>query len=350
MRAEQDSKARQIKKFTRLHKKQHPITKNEKETVINLSDQTLDDAVSSLLQKCLNFAMTPRPTPIEDILTGVEKAILSLPAEKAEEARQETVRILKNSSRPRDNLKRTERAALKTINDNVNLTILPADKGNATVVLNTSDYKLKISSLLQDPAYRKLTKDPTDSIERKTTALLKKSSLTEETRRQMGPAGSRPPRLYGLPKMHKEVVSLRPIVSNIGAPTYQLSKHLSGFLNQHTGKTAHHVKNSFHFTSILQSLKIKPGDLMVGFDVVSLFTKVPVEESLTLLSQHVNKDILALYKHANIHLLLCRRPVPRTNRRCRHGLSTLSSHRQLLHGRLRDESYRKSHTQARLLL
>ena len=60
-----------------------------------------------------------------------------------------------------------ERAALKTLKDNVNLTILPADKGNATVVLNTSDYKQKISSFLQDPAYRKVTKDPTDSIERK---------------------------------------------------------------------------------------------------------------------------------------------------------------------------------------
>ena len=63
--------------------------------VINLSDQILDDAVSSLLQKGLNFAVTPQSAPIEDILTGVEKAILSLPVEKAEEARQETVRILK---------------------------------------------------------------------------------------------------------------------------------------------------------------------------------------------------------------------------------------------------------------
>jgi len=88
-----------------------------------------------------------------------------------------------------------------------------------------SENKQKISSLLQDPAYRKLTKDPTGSIERKTMALLKKSSLTEETCQQLGPAGSRPPRLYGLPKIHKEVVPLRPIVSNIGAPTYQLSKH-----------------------------------------------------------------------------------------------------------------------------
>jgi len=92
--------------------------------------------------------------------------------------------------------------------------------------------------------------------------------------------------MYGLPKIHKEGIPLRPNVSNIGAPTYQLSKHLSGLIGQLTGKSAHHVKNSFHFNEILKTLKIKPGDLMVSFDVVSLFTKVPVEESLMLLSQH----------------------------------------------------------------
>jgi len=136
-------------------------------------------------------------------------------------------------------------------------------------------------------------------------ALLKKSSITEETRRQLCPARSRPPTLYGLPKIHKEGIPLRPIVSNIGAPTYQLSKHLSGLPNQYTGKTAHHVKNSFHFIRILESLKIKLGDLMVSFDVVSVFTSGPVEESLTLLSQHFNKDILALYKHVLTSTYFC---------------------------------------------
>ena len=305
MHVGENSKARQVKKFARLHTKQHPTTKTIKETVINLSDQKLDDAVYSLLQKGLNFAVTPRSTPIEDTLAGVEKAVLSLPVEMAEEARQETVRIIKSAPPPRDNLTKTERAALKTLKENKNLTILPADKGNATVVLNTSDYKLKISSLLEDPAYRKLTKDPTDAIERKTTLLLKKASLTEEIRRRLSPAGSRPPRLYGLPKIHKDGVPLRPIVSNIGAPTYQLAKHLSGLLNQLTGRTAHHVKNSFHFIEILESLQIKPGDLMVSFDVVSLFTKVPVEESLTLLKQHFNNEILALYKHVLTSTYFC---------------------------------------------
>jgi hypothetical protein len=274
----EDSKARQLKKFARLYNKQHPTTNTTRETVMNLSDQKLDGAMSSLLQKGLNFAVTQRSTPIEDILAGVEKAVLSLPAEMAEEARQETVRIIKYSSRPRDNLRKSERAALKSLKENVNLTILPADKGNATVVLNTTDYKHTISSLIEEPAYRKLTKEPTEAIERKTIRLLNKASLTDSTRRQLCPAGSRPPTLYGLPKIHKQGVPLRPIASNIGAPTYQLSKHLSGLLKHLIGKSTHHVKNSFHFIEILKSLQTKPGDIMVCFDVVSLFTKVPVKE------------------------------------------------------------------------
>jgi hypothetical protein len=83
----------------------------------------------------------------------------------AEEARQETVRIINSSSRHRDNITRVEREALRNLKNNTDLTILPADKGNATVILNTVDYKQKIISLLEDPSYRRLTRDPTDSTE-----------------------------------------------------------------------------------------------------------------------------------------------------------------------------------------
>ena len=44
---------------------------------------------------------------------------------------------------------------------------------------------------------------------------------------------------------------------------------------------------------------------MVSFDVVSLFTKVPVEESLTLLSQHFDKEIMSLYKHVLTSIYFC---------------------------------------------
>jgi hypothetical protein len=36
---------------------------------------------------------------------------------------------------------------------------------------------------------------------------------------------------------------------------------------------------------------------MVSFDVVSLFTRVHIVESLNLLSQHFSEDILALFRH-----------------------------------------------------
>jgi len=76
-----------------------------------------------------------------------------------------TVRIIESSSRPEFNLRKTDRAALKTLKKNRKLTILPADKGNPTVVLNTLDYKHRTSSLQEDPIYGILAKDPTDAIE-----------------------------------------------------------------------------------------------------------------------------------------------------------------------------------------
>jgi hypothetical protein len=92
-RVGEESKGRQLRRFARPHKTQHPNIKTSKETVMNHSGQTLDDGVSSLVQKVLNYAVTPRTITTEKIFVGVEKAVQSLPVEMAEEARQDTVRI-----------------------------------------------------------------------------------------------------------------------------------------------------------------------------------------------------------------------------------------------------------------
>jgi hypothetical protein len=94
------------------------------------------------------------------------------------------------------------------------------------VVLNTVEYNQKTGALLEDAVYRRLTKDPTEVVERK-TILLKKSSLAEEVCKRLRPAGTRLPRIYGFSKIIKRESLLRPIVSNIGAPTHQLSKYLA---------------------------------------------------------------------------------------------------------------------------
>ena len=55
------------------------------------------------------------------------------------------------------------------------------------------------------------------------------------------------------------------------------------------------MKNSFQFTQILDAIRIQPQELMVSFDIVSLFTNVPIVDSLEWLSVHVNNDILDLF-------------------------------------------------------
>jgi hypothetical protein len=73
-------------------------------------------------------------------LCGVEKAIGALPEETAEEIRQEIVKILKGSRKPKDNLTGAERRELRALKTNEALTVLPADKVNTDVILDTSDY------------------------------------------------------------------------------------------------------------------------------------------------------------------------------------------------------------------
>lgn len=52
------------------------------------------------------------------------------------------------------------------------------------------------------------------------------------------------PKFYGLPKIHKKEVPLRPIVSSIGSITYEAAKYLTEVIGPRVGKTEHHVKNS----------------------------------------------------------------------------------------------------------
>jgi hypothetical protein len=121
--------------------------------------------------------------------------------------------------------------------------VLPAAKGHVTVVLNTNCSQ-KIVALLGAPLYRKLPKDPTESVEQQTTFLLKNLSHSEEVIQQLWTQGSRPLRLYGPPKIHKEEVPFGPILSTIWVPIYHLAQHLASLLSGYLGNSPHHVKNS----------------------------------------------------------------------------------------------------------
>ena len=110
--------------------------------------------------------------------------------------------------------------------------MLPADKGRATVVLDRVHYDRKLREMLDDQkTYKKLKKDPAPALEcrmnSRLLALRRQNILPKELYERLRSSGGRTPLLYGLPKVHKTGVPLRPIVSFVNSPTYHLSKYLS---------------------------------------------------------------------------------------------------------------------------
>ena len=65
------------------------------------------------------------------------------------------------------------------------------------------------------------------------------------------------PLLYGLPEVHKADVPLRPIVSFVCSPTYELSKFLAGLLTPLVGLTSSHVRNSRAFVEFMRSQTVQ---------------------------------------------------------------------------------------------
>ena len=121
----------------------HQVDKSK--WVINLSSRSLSDAEVSLLQKGLNFAVTPTSIPATETVAKVESAIRPLDAEQADTVRRNVNSILQKAKPPEPNITREMKQALKGLKEGKNIMILPADKGRASVVLdkNTYDDKLK---------------------------------------------------------------------------------------------------------------------------------------------------------------------------------------------------------------
>ena len=74
-------------------------------------------------------------------------------------------RLAYNHRFQRDNLNKRERVALKRLSNNKDIIIKPADKGGATVILNTGDYITKAMRQLNNEECYKRVEDLTSQHE-----------------------------------------------------------------------------------------------------------------------------------------------------------------------------------------
>ena len=113
------------------------------------------------------------------------------------------------------------------------------------VVMDRKYYIGKATNLLSQPVYRIIDRDPTNKLKAKFITLLRilkrEIGLKDHIYKHMYPMGCTSPRFYGLPKIHKANIPLRPIISSRGSVTYEVAKVLAKILKSLVGKSPHHV-------------------------------------------------------------------------------------------------------------
>ena len=161
--------------------------------------------------------------------------------------------------------------------------------------MDKHNYREKALSLLNNRnTYSILKSDPTAKTQRGLNAkllFLKKSNIiSKATYEKLYSSDGKSPRFYGLPKIHKPEIPLRPIVSFVNSHTYGVSSFLAKILSPVVGNTEYTVKNSCHFAEFVRGKILKADQVLISFDVVSLFTNIPVDLAIKVAIKIVRQD------------------------------------------------------------
>ena len=281
-----------------------------KDLIFNFSSHVLTSSQESLLMKGLNFALPPKILKYEDYLLDFELLFRTVKFNneicKSDEIENFKLGLrnvahtsLKFYNRKRkklENITEEEHRALNELISLDDIIIQKADKGNVIVLLDKSTYIEKMEDILSDTSKftpiqfegeygdlkHILAKE--QEIKKFLRELKEKEVITSDELKKMCPKGSSPGILYGNCKVHKivpegEVPPFRPILSAIGTVSYNLAKYLVPVLSPLTVNNFV-TKDSFTFAEDVR--KQNPDYYMTSFDVDSLFTNIPLDETIDI--------------------------------------------------------------------
>ena len=194
---------------------------------------------------------------------------------------------------------------------NKHILITKPDKGSGVVILNRSEYDKKMVAILSDVTTCKFeclrpvnqfdnTVQNETKLQRRLLQLVKSDDLPKTVYEVIRSTGSQRPRMYGLPKIHKQAAPCRPILSMIGSAQHELAKFLAAFLQPVLELySTNCINDSFSFAEMIQQLKVNSNDsILCSFDICSLFTNVTLAETIeikTLYDDHLPTPVIPKY-------------------------------------------------------
>ena len=282
-------------------KSQHHPTTTQKppQTVHNFSSHALSTEEHTALSYTLDQHIPPNKNP-NAIHTEFERFYQGLVRNTTSITEEEKSRLKTKLRNSCDRYSQTStpyahRKIASSLAKNRSIKIIKQDKGRGVIILNNELYIEKCKSLLSTNQFSKLNKDPTRKTEGRVQRVVRKikADIPSEVYQNIYPTGSSPGKFYGTGKLHKlkpeqnEIhLPLRPIVSNIKTSTYHLAKYLAKLI-QPLGKSAYTITSTEEFVHKWRNKIVPPGHNLISFDVVSLFTNVPLDKTIDIVLRRI---------------------------------------------------------------
>ncbi|XP_058839239.1 uncharacterized protein LOC131694763 [Topomyia yanbarensis] len=275
--------------------------------VINLSSTQPSQAELDLLNKGLNYAAPPSHPPLAETVNNIESAIQYNSFTSKSAIRHDLEHCFPDEVNRRSEEQRSSTDVSNVIRELKARDVVysRADKGNAVVIMDKQDYDRRVLDMISTGPYEECKykngkpKDPLNvMIEEANTVRQKVARLMGEEKfeRRFHVPNPKVPSLYCLPKIHKNPVSMRPISSNICAPTEKMAAWLVDEMKKYPVTHGKSVKNSIDLVEQLKDFEARRGEVLVSFDVTALFPNVPVSDALESLRRHLERNRVLPYQ------------------------------------------------------
>ena len=106
--------------------------------------------------------------------------------------------------------------------------------------------------------------------------------ISEELYKEIRSTGSHLPKLYGLAKVHKTGIPLRPVLSMPGSCYYSLSKKVADWISVIPESAIR--SSTAQIVSDISNITLDSDEILTSFDVTALYTNVPVEDAILLVA------------------------------------------------------------------
>ena len=190
-------------------------------------------------------------------------------------------------TKPKQNLSRNERKALNEMKQNKEINPKKADKGSTTVVMNTIDKIQEGQIQINDqnnyrPLDNPMVKETHSKVSRLITDLYHGNHIDNMTKKWLSqtPNPPRIPEFYTLTKIHKPVITGRPIISGCDGPTERISSFVDTLLQPISKSQESYLKDTTDFINFIERTSVNKETFLVSMDVTSLYTNIPQEEGI----------------------------------------------------------------------